>query len=144
MAKKILIVDDEPDLVKMLNRRLASNGYEVMTASNGAEAMARAKDEKPDLIILDVLMPQMTGYQFVQKLREQSDSIKDIPVVVISAKLSMKEFFNPWEIHTFMPKPFEPEKLMSIVDEILHAVQHVAFIQRCGYIALIIDSFVDF
>ncbi|MDP3921007.1 MAG: response regulator [Candidatus Omnitrophota bacterium] len=115
-SKKILIVDDEPAIVLLLKSRLSKMNYAVVTASNGREGLAVARTEKPNLIITDVLMPEMTGYQLVEHLRDDAD-IGEIPVIVMSAKHSMKEFFPSWAILTFLAKPFEPEIMMERVVE---------------------------
>ena len=67
--KKILVVDDDPNIVELLQLRLEANGYEVLTASNGIAAFAEVKERRPDLIVLDAAMPIMDGYQFVQEVR---------------------------------------------------------------------------
>ena len=114
MAKKILIVDDEPHLLTLMESRFVSSGYEVATASDGREGLEKAKSEKPDLIILDILMPEMTGYEFMQKFKQDKE-IRDIPVIIASAKGSMKDFFSSWEVFSFIPKPFDWDVLHAQV-----------------------------
>ncbi|HNV86982.1 MAG TPA: response regulator [Candidatus Omnitrophota bacterium] len=116
MAKKILLIDDDPALTAMYESRLASYGYEVVLAGNGKEGMEKVKTEKPDLIISDVLMPQMSGYQFLQALKG-TDGGTPPPIIIISGKPSMKDFFPSWEIHSFLLKPFEADELLSVIEE---------------------------
>ncbi|MDP3920499.1 MAG: response regulator transcription factor [Candidatus Omnitrophota bacterium] len=119
MPKKILIVDDEPNILKALESRLAHEKYAVVIASNGREGYEMAASEQPDLIIVDALMPEMTGYQLVDKLRERTDKMAKVPIIVISARPSIKKFFSIWKIHAFLEKPFGPEDLMARVRECL-------------------------
>lgn len=120
MAKKILIVDDEPDLVELLTNRLKDNGYLTCSATNGEEAIKKAREEKPHLIVLDILMPGMDGYTCLKFLR--SDVLtKDIPVVILTVKKENKvgDIFKIEGIEAFLEKPFEPDKLMSIIKKTL-------------------------
>ena len=85
MAKKILVVDDEPHIVKLVASRLRANGYDVITAGDGKEGLDKARAEKPDLILLDIAMPRMTGEEALGKLKEDKDT-KSIPVIMITGK----------------------------------------------------------
>ncbi len=115
MAPKILVVDDEPDIIAGIQGILEDSDYDVLSARNGAEALERVRVEKPSLIILDVLMPEMTGYEFVKNLRNSAAAEARPPVLVMSARPSMEQFFDPWEIHGFLTKPFSPEDLTARV-----------------------------
>ncbi len=88
--KKILLVDDEQDVLLMLEKRFAAEGYSVITADNGERAISLAKFQKPDLIVLDVQMPDMDGGEVAFKLKEDSTT-KDIPVVFSTCLLSVAE-----------------------------------------------------
>ena len=83
MGSKILVVDDEPDVVEFLKNLLTDNGYEVGTAVDGVKAMQAVTNERPDLILLDLQMPEETGTGFYRKLRNSND-LRDIPVIVVS------------------------------------------------------------
>jgi two-component system phosphate regulon response regulator PhoB len=83
MAKKILIIDDEPDMVTFLCTLLEDNGYETVTAADGEEGLTKCKTEKPDLISLDLLMPNKTGIKMFRELRKD-DEIKNIPVIMVT------------------------------------------------------------
>jgi CheY-like chemotaxis protein len=83
MGKRILVIDDEPDVVEFLSNLLEDNGYTVTSASNGVMALERVTQQRPDLILLDLQMPEETGTGFYRKLRNRK-SLRDIPVIVIS------------------------------------------------------------
>lgn len=124
MAKKILIVDDDADLRTLLKTTLGSRRagepYEVLTAANGKEALTQLKTIKPDLIILDILMPGMDGTQLGQILQE-SPQTQHIPLVFLTAlKKKTEEKTNSVETggHVIFAKPFSPEVLLKKIDEI--------------------------
>jgi len=83
MAKKVLIIDDEPDMVMFLSTLLEDNGYDIATAVDGEEGMEKVKSEKPDLISLDLLMPNKTGIKMYRELRKDPE-VADIPVVMVT------------------------------------------------------------
>ncbi len=116
--KKILIVDDEPAIVDILSARLKAAGFEICTAADGLEAVAKVKSEKPNLIIMDVLMPKMTGFEAMKKIRENPES-RGIPAIVISARGSMKDYFNDITGVEFLPKPYEPKDLVHRIELLL-------------------------
>lgn len=121
--KKILVIDDEPILVKLLAKRLQAAKYAVITAANGREGYEKIKAEKPDLVISDILMPEMTGYDLLQKLKKEKDGTQDIPVIIITAKGGMEKFFSNWEIHGYMTKPIDPAGLLAKIEELLKAAE---------------------
>jgi len=114
MPKKILMIDDDEAILELYKTRLISCGYEVVTASDGNAGIEMVKAEKPDLIIFDVLMPGMSGYEFFQAFKKAED-VSQIPVIVVSARQSMRDFFPNWEIQAFLVKPFEPQDLMKAI-----------------------------
>jgi len=83
MGNKILVVDDEPDVVEFLKNLLEDNGYDVGSAGDGIEAMQLVNSDRPDLILLDLQMPEETGTGFFRKLRNRKD-LRDIPVIIVS------------------------------------------------------------
>ncbi len=111
MPKKILIVDDEPDFVLLLKTRLRGNGYEVITASNGEEGAAKANADKPDLILLDIMMPKKDGYTMLQELKA-NEKTTSIPVIVVTAKPYMRDLFGIEGIKDYIVKPFEDDDLL--------------------------------
>ena len=122
LEKKILVVDDEPDIIEILSIRLRTAGFEVSSAKNGEEAVAKAKSEKPLVIIMDVMMPVMSGFEALQKIR-QDPGTKNIPVIVLSSKGGMKDFFADMHGVEFMQKPFDFEVLMSRIEALVGGVQ---------------------
>jgi CheY-like chemotaxis protein len=118
MAKKILVVDDEPSVVRVIEARLKANDYVVSTASNGQEALTKLPTVKPDLILLDVLMPVMGGFDFLKAIKKDPFSA-DIPILVITARGAMKDVFQGMGADDFMAKPFESEDLVRRVKNLL-------------------------
>ena len=117
-SKKILIVDDEPAIIEILTARLESLGYAVCSAGDGVEGVGKAMLEKPDLIIMDVLMPRMTGYEATKKIREVRE-LENVPVIVISARGSMKEFFSEIAGVEFLTKPYNAQELVRRIGVLL-------------------------
>ena len=114
MAKKILIVDDDPNIITYLEELFADNGYETCKAVDGAEAMAVASEEKPDLITLDLEMPEEWGPRFYRKLTKEA-SLKHVPVIVISG-LTGSKYAIPKAVAS-ITKPFDREELIGIVKD---------------------------
>ena len=114
--KRILVVDDDPNILELLQLRLEANGYEVSTASNGIAAFAEAKERMPDLIVLDAAMPVMDGYQFVREVRWKTE-FKDIPILILTARTHTKYLFETIGIANFLSKPLDPKKLLGMVSE---------------------------
>jgi len=83
MAKKVLIIEDESIILSLLKKKLEKEEYEVSTAVNGEEGVKKAKEIKPDVILLDIVMPKLGGFEVMEKLNED-ESLKDIPVIVVS------------------------------------------------------------
>jgi len=112
-----MLVDDEPDLVSITKTRLEASGYEVVTAQDGLDALEKVKIEKPDLILLDLLMPRMDGFEFIRQLRTQKDKSRNTPIIVISARVDLRDSFNSDQISAFIAKPYESSLLLSKVQE---------------------------
>ncbi len=117
-AKKILIADDEQQLALAVKIRLQSRGYQVVTASNGEEALEMAKQEHPDLIILDVLMPVMDGYSCLRELNTRFGRGK-IPVIILTARDRMKDLFELEGVADYVIKPFDHEDLLVRIERAL-------------------------
>ena len=120
MAEKILIVDDEPDMLEIINLRLNKNGYEVITAVTGEECLAKAEAQHPDLILLDVLLPGMSGLEVAKRL-QKNDSTKDIPIIMVTALIGKDAIETSLArgAKYFISKPFDPEELLSQIKKIL-------------------------
>lgn len=119
MAKKIMIIDDDPVIVKYLTSIFNDNGYETCTASNGTEAYEIVKNEKPDLITLDLEMPEEWGTRFYRKL-SKDEGLKDTPVIVISGMASRHLSIKKAVAH--LSKPFDPDKLLMTVQRAIESV----------------------
>lgn len=118
--KRILIVDDEKDFVKMLQIRLEANGYEVIAAFDGIQGVMVAKREKPDLIILDVMMPAGDGYLVCERLK-MSSFTWTIPVIFLSAKSRPEDEAKAYEVGAkyYLTKPYESEVLLDTIKRAL-------------------------
>ena len=114
-SKKILIADDEQQLALAVKIRLQSKGYQVVTATDGRAALELAEQEKPDLIILDVLMPVMDGYSCLRELNIRFGRGK-IPVIILTARDRMKDLFELEGIEDYVIKPFDHEDLLIRID----------------------------
>lgn len=120
MAKKILIIEDESQLVELLTFRLQANGYEVETAYDGEEGLRKINALKPDLVVLDIMMPKMHGYD-VCRLSKENEEIRDIPVIILTAHTQRKdeERARGCGADCFLAKPFEPGDLLGKITELL-------------------------
>ena len=116
MKNKILVVDDEPDVRQFLKKRLERNNYLVITAKNGAECLALAKIEEPALILLDIVMPSMDGYEVIARLRKSSRT-KNIPIIMHSVRKETSSIVKCLEMGTvdYVTKPVSFEELLKII-----------------------------
>ncbi|MHB9035366.1 MAG: response regulator transcription factor [Armatimonadota bacterium] len=119
MARKILACDDEKHIVRLVQVNLERAGYEVVTANDGKEALQKVADENPDLVVLDVMMPYMDGFEVLQNLR-RNPSTRDIPVIMLTAKAQDADVFKGWQsgVDCYLTKPFNPMELLSFVKRI--------------------------
>lgn len=120
-AKKILIVDDDRIIIKTIEYKLTSAGYGVITAFNGEEGLRKAKAEKPDMIVLDLLMPKMDGAQMEKMLRLDEET-REIPVVFLTRAIDKKEaavMDNRLANFLILAKPFDGEELLSVIRKAL-------------------------
>ncbi|OGX31323.1 MAG: hypothetical protein A3D27_01665 [Omnitrophica WOR_2 bacterium RIFCSPHIGHO2_02_FULL_46_37] len=120
MAKKILVVDDDPNIVKLIKSRLEANKYEVIAAYDGEECMQKILSDKPDLIILDILMPKADGYDVligIKEFKALAGKIPLVPVIVLTALSDprVKGMIEKEEIKDYIVKPFESEDLLAKV-----------------------------
>jgi DNA-binding NarL/FixJ family response regulator len=124
MAKRLLVVDDDPGLLLAVSETLRAEGYDVMTARRGAEAMVRVAEALPDLIISDIRMPGMDGYQLVRNLRSNART-RLVPIVFLTAKDEIADRIQGFRtgVDAYLTKPFEPEELAAIVAAILQRVE---------------------
>ncbi|MBE0671339.1 MAG: response regulator transcription factor [Anaerolineales bacterium] len=117
MPQTILIVDDEKRLVSLVQSYLAQEGYRALAAYNGKDALAVAEKENPDLIILDIMMPEMNGYEFMRSHRAE----KDTPIIMLTAKVEDDDKIIGLELGAddYVTKPFKPRELMARVRNVL-------------------------
>ncbi|NET58194.1 MAG: response regulator transcription factor [Symploca sp. SIO2E6] len=118
--KQLLLIDDDPNLILLVQDYLEFQGYEVLTATNGLEALSLLEDNIPDMIICDIMMPEMDGYTLVEQIR-QDPRTNWIPVLFLSAKGQTQERIKGLNIgaNVYMVKPFEPEELVAVVESSL-------------------------
>ena len=118
--KRLLLIDDDPNLILLVKDYLEFRGYEVITAENGREALEILEQDVPDMIICDVMMPEMDGYTFVEQVR-QNERTSWIPVLFLSAKGQSADRVKGLNkgADVYMVKPFEPEELVAQVESSL-------------------------
>ena len=116
--KKILIADDEEQLVLAVKIRLQSKGYQILTAPDGRQALELITQEQPDLIILDILMPVMDGYSCLREINRRFGRGR-IPVIVLTARDRMKDLFELEGIEDYVIKPFDHEDLLVRIERVL-------------------------
>lgn len=123
MPRKILAVDDEKHIVRLVQVNLERAGYEVITANDGREALQKVKDEQPDLVVLDVMMPYMDGFEVLQNLRRNPETA-DIPVIMLTAKAQDADVFKGWQsgVDCYLTKPFNPMELITFVKRIFDSL----------------------
>ncbi len=119
MKKKILVVDDEKDVVELIKARLEANNYEVLTSVSGKEGLEKVKTGQPDLILLDIMMPEMDGFEVLRKLRDMrlKKETKNIPVVMLTAKGELASMSRARELGSsdYFVKPFDSEELLRYI-----------------------------
>ncbi|HEY65944.1 MAG TPA: response regulator [Caldilineae bacterium] len=138
MAKTILVVDDEPDVQQLLNLILTRAGYQVSTANDGIEALSEVGRTPPDLILLDIMMPGMDGYEVLQRLRSDP-ATAHIPVIILSAKGDVQDRVKGLRLGAddYIPKPADPNELIARVEAVLARVQRATLAPRGHVIAFL-------
>lgn len=118
--KKALVVDDEFHIVQVVSIKLRNNGFEVVTADNGADAYELACQNRLDVIITDYQMPRMTGLELIQKLRENADT-DNVPVIMLTARgfAIEDELKQQLKISACLSKPFSPREVLQTIEEVL-------------------------
>jgi CheY-like chemotaxis protein len=127
--KRVLLVDDDADVTKFVSKLVERAGYQAVVAKNGVEGMGKVREDKPDLIILDVLMPKESGIRMYRELKTD-EIFKDIPVIMLSA-IAPESFFRSQKVldefagetvpepQAYIEKPEEPEELIALMNKIL-------------------------
>jgi DNA-binding NarL/FixJ family response regulator len=124
MNKQLLVVDDEPKLLRAVAVDLRGEGYQVTTVRNGAEALIAVAQKSPDLIISDIRMPGIDGYELARRLR-RNESTALIPIVFLTAKDTTSDRIEGFRtgVDAYLTKPFEPDELLAVVASILNRVE---------------------
>jgi len=117
---RILAVDDEPNIVRLIQVNLERHGYTVETANNGAQALAKIKANRPDLLVSDVMMPEMDGFELLANVR-RDPAIADLPVIMLTAKAQDKDVMTGYQhgADMYLTKPFNPQELLQFVKRLL-------------------------
>ena len=120
MSKRVLICDDEPYILESVSYVVRKAGYDVLTAEDGEESLNQARQEKPDLIFLDIMMPKMSGYEVCRRLK-QDPSTKGMYIIILTARGQAEDEQKALELGAdeFMTKPFSPRKLREKLEAIL-------------------------
>ena len=133
MPKRILIIDDDPDVVVFLSTLLQDHGYETLDAADGLEGLEATRSERPDLILMDLMMPQKSGISLLSELK-QDEELKHIPVVMVTGVsgetgIDLETFFQrasqandgaqPFKPDGYVEKPVDPDKLLELVKNLL-------------------------
>ncbi|MFT5563762.1 MAG: DNA-binding response OmpR family regulator [Myxococcota bacterium] len=118
--KRVLIVDDEPDVLLLCRVNLEFEGYDVTTAADGQEGLATARSLHPDVVLLDVMMPKMDGWQVLEAIKAD-EVISDIPVVMLTAKVQDEDQIRGWSAGAaeYITKPFSPLSLSQVIADVI-------------------------
>jgi two-component system alkaline phosphatase synthesis response regulator PhoP/two-component system response regulator VicR len=119
MARKILTCDDEKNIVRLIQVNLERQGYEVVTAYNGRECLEKVASDKPDLIVLDLMMPEMTGFEVLEELKKDPET-QNIPVIMLTARTQDQDVLRGWQsgVECYLTKPFNPIELLTFIKRI--------------------------
>lgn len=120
MPKKIMVVDDEPYIARVIKFKLEQEGYTVISANDGQSGLQKIKDEKPDMVLLDVMMPGLSGYEVCQKIKEDAE-LAGIPVVILTAKGQERDREQGLTMGAsdYITKPFSPNRLLELVKSMI-------------------------
>ena len=124
MPKKILVVDDDPHIVSLIKNRFEANSYEVLTANDGEECIKKILSDKPDLVILDIMMPKVDGYNVlvgIKEIKAITGELPEIPIIVLTAVADprVREMVEKEQIIDYMIKPFDSADLLAKVKKAL-------------------------
>jgi DNA-binding response OmpR family regulator len=122
MSHRVLVVDNEPLVRRLVEVNLLRAGYEVGIATDGEEALEKLHAERPDLMVLDVMMPRMDGFELLDQLRKD-EMLADLPVIILSARSHDQDIFEAWRrgVSMYLTKPFKPVDLLTTTRSIFQA-----------------------
>lgn len=128
--KKLLVVDDEPDTVVLLKHILRHDGYDVAGAYNGLEAVAKMKEIQPSLVLLDMMMPQMDGWETIDKIRE----IAETPIIILSANSQVDSIIHALQVGAddYITKPFNQAEVLARIEAVMRRVKGDGKVNRLG------------
>lgn len=121
MAVKILCIEDEPQMIDLMRLILGNEGYQVIGAEGGQEGLELMRQERPDLILLDLMMPEMDGGDVFHRMKEEVE-LRDLPVIVVTAKAAPIDqvlWINVAKVDDYVTKPFGPRELVDSVQKVL-------------------------
>jgi len=118
--RKILVVDDDPTMVKLINVNLKLNNFAVIEATSGEQALDKLSGEKPDLVVLDIMMPGVDGWEVLSRIRSNPDT-EEMPVILVTAKTQDSDVIRGWELGAdeYVIKPFNPLLLVEVIKMVL-------------------------
>jgi CheY-like chemotaxis protein len=124
MSQRVLVVDDDPHVLQLLRVNFELEGYEVVSASNGEEALQRIDERPPDILVCDVMMPGMDGLEVVERVRNNPATAK-LPIVMVSAKAQQSDLLAGGDAgaDAYVTKPFDPQDLIDAVTNVLKRKQ---------------------
>lgn len=120
-APRIVCIEDEPEMIDLIKLILDRKGFEVIGASGGKAGLETIRKEKPDVILLDLMMPDMDGWEVYQKIKADED-MRDIPVIVVTAKAQSIDKvlgLHIAKVDDYIPKPFSPQELLDSIQQVL-------------------------
>jgi two-component system, OmpR family, alkaline phosphatase synthesis response regulator PhoP len=121
---KVLAVDDQVHIVRLIQVNLERNGYQVVTAYDGEQALEKVKEENPDLIVCDVMMPRKDGFEVLREVKADPTT-RNIPFIMLTAKAQDADVFRGWSsgVDAYLTKPFNPQELLAFVKRVLEAAK---------------------
>lgn len=121
MNKRVLVVDDDQSIQRVLVQTLQLEGYEVATASDGVEALESLQGQLPDVVILDVMMPKLDGLDVLKRMRAD-ERTQTVPVILLTARSSQEDIWEGWQsgVDYYMTKPFDVEELLRFLSHVLN------------------------
>jgi two-component system, OmpR family, alkaline phosphatase synthesis response regulator PhoP len=124
LARKILAVDDEKHIVRLVQVNLERANYQVVTASDGVEALEKIAADRPDMVVCDVMMPRMDGFEVLRRVKSDP-ATRDIPFIMLTAKAQDADVFKGWQsgVDAYLTKPFNPMELLAFVRRIFKTME---------------------
>ena len=123
MVYKVLIVDDDPDIIEVLQKRVSGAGYETVCAVDGEEALIKVKAENPDIILLDLILPKINGFEVLREVRQKHNN-KWRPIIIISAKTELESLKKCYDLEAdhYLTKPVSFEKVLQGIETMISLI----------------------